>query len=813
MHAFYVISRWVALGVVLLSSCYLSAQSETFGYMQPVTVEGDTTIVVLRDHFLEPGIVTEADAGAAFKCKLNTTKDTLRLIRTGIPMPALSTLNISTRTAEHTLLLKRTRKEDIVFTFDPGDKIYQQVSVVGDLTNWNPNVLFMQNINGVWQTTLTLNPGRYQYQIVADGNWFLDPNNPVQVENGIGGYNSLLEVGARNNTPLPYITPAWLDSASYNGNTYRSVNLRFNFDHRQAEVITLWENTRVQVDTGWRLNEETLTEHPHWQIIIPQEAANAGRTHLRIYAVVNGRYTNDLLIPIENGRVVTDAETLKRDDFQRSIMYFLMVDRFNNGNKKNDQPVKDNRVAPQANYMGGDLAGIQQKLEEGYFEQLGVNALWISPVFQNPMGAYQEFPEPHRWFSGYHGYWPISLSKVDVRFGSNTEFKTLVEDMHAQNMNVFLDYVANHIHAEHPLWAAHPEWFSPLDLPDGRKNLRLWDEQRLTTWFEPYMPSFDHAQPQVAEACADSAMYWLTTFGIDGFRHDATKHIETEFWRLLTYKIKTEVSVPQNKPIYQIGETFGSRELIGSYLGSGFLDAQFDFNMYFDARSVFATADLPFSRLSASLHETFDYYGWHHVMGNLTGNHDMARFISYASGDLKWDENDKEAGWNRKIEVTDPVGYARLKMLHAFNMTVPGIPIIYYGDEIGMPGANDPDNRRMMRFKELSPQELSVQQTVQQLTRLRSTHMALLYGDLIETPVSNGSALDYAYLRNYFNDHVLTVFHKGSSPMELRITLPETLSNLEPKAQFGSTVSVENGVLTVSKAEGNCFEIITFDAR
>ena len=91
--------------------------------------------------------------------------------------------------------------------------------------------------------------------------------------------------------------------------------------------------------------------------------------------------------------------------------------------------------------------------------------------------------------------------------------------------------------------------------------------------------------------------------------------------------------------------------------------------------------------------------------------------------------------------------------------------------------------------------------------------MALLYGDLIETPVSNGSALDYAYLRNYFNDHVLTVFHKGSSPMELRITLPETLSNLEPKAQFGSTVSVENGVLTVSKAEGNCFEIITFDAR
>ena len=802
---------WVFVGFFLAVSGY--GQAEIFGVGQPIVIERDTTVVILKDYFPETANIQKFECGPHLHCKANKNHDTLLLIRTAFPMPVLSTLEVTTRLSTYHILLRKTQKEQLTFTFDPKGNTYNRVAIVGDLTNWNPNQIFMEKTNGIWQTTLTLNPGRYQYQIVADGNWFLDPNNPVQVENGIGGYNSLLEIGVRDASAQPYITPAWLDSADLNGTLYRSVNVQFNFDHRQAEVIAFWENHRIAVDTALRLNEETLVEFPNWQIVIPQQAMNVGRSHLRVYASVNGQCTNDLLIPLENGRVITNPAELQRDDFQRTIMYFLMVDRFNNGNRKNDQPVKDKRVAPPANYMGGDLAGIQQKLEEGYFQQLGVNALWISPVFQNPMGAYQEFPEPHRWFSGYHGYWPISLSTVDVRFGSNDEFRSLVEDLHAQDMQVFLDYVANHIHAEHPLWKEHPDWFTPLELPDGRKNLRLWDEQRLTTWFEPYMPSFDHAQPQVAEACADSAMYWLTTFGIDGFRHDATKHIETEFWRLLTYKIKTEVSIPQNKPIYQIGETFGSRELIGSYLGSGLLDAQFDFNMYFDARSVFATADIPFSRLSASMHESFAYYGWHHLMGNLTGNHDMARFISYASGDLKWDENDKEAGWLRNIQVTDPVGYARLKMLHAFNMTIPGIPIIYYGDEIGMPGANDPDNRRMMYFKGLTPAELSVQTTIERLTHLRSTHMALLFGDLVELPVAGGSPMEYAYLRNYFNDHVLTVFHKGTAPMNLRIPLPASCQQLMPVAQFGSEVTIENGVLSISKADGNCFEIITFEAR
>jgi glycosidase len=93
-----------------------------------------------------------------------------------------------------------------------------------------------------------------------------------------------------------------------------------------------------------------------------------------------------------------------------------------------------------------------------------------------------------------------------------------------------MDYVAHHVHEEHPLWKEHRDWFGVLDLPGGRKNLRLWDEYRLTTWFEPYMPSFDYTSSKEAlETLTDNAVWWLTETNADGFRHDAVKHVRMSF--------------------------------------------------------------------------------------------------------------------------------------------------------------------------------------------------------------------------------------------------------------------------------------------
>jgi cyclomaltodextrinase len=204
-------------------------------------------------------------------------------------------------------------------------------------------------------------------------------------------------------------------------------------------------------------------------------------------------------------------------------------------------------------------------------------------------------------------------------------------------MNVILDFVAHHVHKEHPLFQEHPDWVTPLVLPDGTINTERWDEHRLTTWFDIFLPTWDFARPEVREALADSAIFWLKEFELDGFRHDATKHVPEEFWRKLTSRIKNEI----DRPIYQIGETYGNPELIGSYVNSGQMDAQFDFNLYDAAVDVFANANSGFQNLRRVLEESLQNYGSHHLMGNITGNQDRARFASYADGSVLFSEDAK----------------------------------------------------------------------------------------------------------------------------------------------------------------------------
>jgi glycosidase len=152
-------------------------------------------------------------------------------------------------------------------------------------------------------------------------------------------------------------------------------------------------------------------------------------------------------------------------------------------------------------------------------------------------------------------------------------------------MNVLLDYVAHHVHNEHPFYKQHPEWATSLYLPDGSLNTERWDDQRLTTWFDTFMPTLDLSNPKVVDMMSDSALFWLREFDLDGFRHDACKHITEEFWRELTYKMKKNF---REKDLYQIGETYGSPKLIASYLTTGMLNGQFDFNVYDIANTTFA---------------------------------------------------------------------------------------------------------------------------------------------------------------------------------------------------------------------------------
>ncbi|HPT10564.1 MAG TPA: alpha-amylase family glycosyl hydrolase, partial [Bacteroidales bacterium] len=629
--------------------------------------------------------------------------------------------------------------------------------------------------------------GRYQYKLLLDGKMVGDRTNPDSVYNNNGGYNSLLTIGNLNPSGLPVLFTKEADGR-------KAV---IGMTNQADSVFVLWENHLLD-KTFWRRDSAGIA------ITIPQKAKEYDRSFLRVYAYNSSGISNQVLIPVQKGKVLTNAGKLTRSDREAMIMYFLMVDRFRNGNPDNDKPIKDPEIDPRVNYQGGDLAGITLAIEDGYFSNLGVNTLWISPITQNPRGGYVEYPAPHRKFSGYHGYWPITLSTIDTRFGNPEALQRLVAEAHRKGINVVLDFVAHHVHQEYPVLKAHPDWITSVDLPGNRKNIRLFDEQRLTTWFDIFLPTFNLTVPEAAAMVSDSATFWIKEYHIDGFRHDAAKHVPESFWRMLTQKLNQQVTVPEGRQIYQIGETFGSRELIGSYINPGMLDAQFEFNLYWDAKNTFAIDNTSFRDLNYSLQQSFAYFGEHNLMGNITGNQDMSRFISYADGALSFTEDDHDAGWNRSIEVKDTVGYRRLAMLQAFNMTIPGIPVIYYGDEFGMAGANDPDNRRMMKFDSLNPHEVYLKSIVSKLTRLRNQNLALTYGDFTTLKVTDRI---FIYMRSYFDKTVLIIFNKDRSSRKIEFTIPERYASSSFIAQFGNAFNNENGKFSMT-LPGNSFEVI-----
>lgn len=608
-----------------------------------------------------------------------------------------------------------------------------------------------------------------------------------------GSYQSVLvmKIGLKDKSTIPFLYTTEYDE------TENEINVRWT--RLPSDFFVFWQN--IFLDKSYlELEKDELG------ISIPKEAAGFERSYIRVYSFNNSGVSNELLIPLQNGNVVMEANLLKRSDKEAKIIYNVFVDRFYNGNAANDEPINDpTLVLPKADYFGGDIAGITAKVKEGYFNNLGVNTLWISPVVLNPKGAYGQWNDPKTKFSAYHGYWPISFTLIDPRMGTPEELKELVREAHARGINVLMDFVAHHVHQLHPYYIEHPDWTTSLYLPDGSLNTEKWDEYRLTTWFDVFLPTLDLQQPEVTEMLSDSATWWIKEYGLDGFRHDATKHVPEIFWRTLTKKLKQQVVQAEGREIFQIGETYGGPELISSYINTGMLDGQFDFNVYDAAIGVFAREADPFSNLDNTLQTSFDFYGNQNLMGYITGNQDRGRFVSYAGGDLKFSENAKVAGWTRDIEVGDTLGYRKLSMLTAFNMTIPGLPVIYYGDEIGMPGGNDPDSRRMMKFEGLNPHEAATKAIAAKLAKIRKENLSLIYGNFTTLRLTDKT---YAYARQYFDEISIVIFNKDNNLANFEITLPDWMENPQLKSNFGNNFHLDERKLFITLAPWS-FEILT----
>jgi len=658
--------------------------------------------------------------------------------------------------------VKLIKSQKYLFTYKPqtGEK---QVNLFGQFNSWDRQSLPMKDIDGdgTLEVEIPLDPGRYEYKFFVDDREVFDPSNPVKVPNGMGDFNSLriIEESTKDKMFLHVlgseIKKSELMLKFYFENIDRSMRVN------KESLIALFDNKKfpsehIKIDG----REITLTL---------KNKMLTGNHSARIAVNRMGKYSNIQTVQINDGVVAGKSGVHTLND---NIIYSIMIDRFSNGDKSNDNPIVHDSLFAPANYQGGDLQGIINKMEEGYFDKLGVNAFWISPIVDNTNTAYREFPAPHRWYTGYHGYWPVSSTKVEEHFGDMSLVEKLIDIAHKKDSKVFLDYVAHHVHEEHWMWRDHRDWFGTFNLPNGRLNLRLFDEYRLSTWFEPYMPSFDFVNSYEAlEFMTDNGVWWLKVTGADGFRHDAVKHVPNEYWRMLTSKLKREIEIPQNKNLYQIGETFGGIDLIASYVNNGQLSAQFNFNLYDVAIPTFLDEKASFKLLDYQMQKSFQVFGNNNLMGNIMDSHDKIRYMAYADGDLVINDGKaSDFAWNNPPKVDDPKSYDKLKLHLAYLLTIPGIPIIYYGDEIGMTGASDPDNRRMMRFDDdLNEFEKQTFEDVSKLIHIRNEHSALRYGDFLTLQADENV---YAYLRADMNERILTVVNKNNNAQNLEFTLP-----------------------------------------
>ncbi len=601
------------------------------------------------------------------------------------------------------------------FAYDPGSREVESVALAGSFNGWSSTADMMtRGEDGVFRIDMPIGPGTWTYKLVVDGEWMADPANPEQDGSGFG--NSVLRIEGEaiqefSWSLLPGGAPASEGMPAFHATLP-------NDDALDPETVTIIANNHLVPREGWQVIDDRIlrlsAEPRHWggdNTVTLLARSQKGRIGTRVFPVV---YTN--------------APRSPHDE----VIYFTFTDRFHDGDATNNPPNDDDRIVPLAHYHGGDWAGIRQKIDSGYFTELGVTTLWISPPNKNTPNVEQESVEPFGHYTSYHGYWPISATETNPPYGTMDELQGLVDAAHRNGIAVLLDFVANHVHEDHPLLQYFPDLATEYELPNGEKNLRLFDAHPFTTWFDDFLPSIDYAgNPEVIDLMVENAVYWLRESGADGFRHDAVKHIPLDFWTTLTATLREEFEEKEGRFVYQVGETISGYDTVSKFVGPELLTGQFDFPGYFGARDVLARGRGSMADLARGYADAERWYSPAAIMSPLIGNHDVSRFMAFADGDLPDGMEEKEVGRENPPQVDSPESFLKLRLAFAWLLTSPGgPPTLYYGDEIGMTGAGDPDNRRPMIWGELTEDQLHTRGTLAALNRLRLDSVALRRGSL-----------------------------------------------------------------------------------
>ena len=612
-----------------------------------------------------------------------------------------------------------------------------EVAVTGDFNGWGAQAMETDGA-GTWGTTLDLPAGRYEYLFAVDGEAVMDPFAALTRWDGEDEV-SLLRV---DDCAQPALALEASEASADGALSVEATWLRgaggARLDRAEAETFG---GAPLEVSVRSR-----------GRITASAEGLPPGKHTVLLTAWDKDGDAADLRIPLW----VEDAPL----DWEDALIYQVMVDRFAGAAGALDDP-----AAP-GDRAGGDLLGLLDVLESGYFEQLGASALWLSPMYENPDGYWDGVDG--REYESYHGYWPVSTAGVEQDFGGDEALHAVVDAAHARGLRVILDVVPNHVHQSHPWYDASPSWFN--DDPDcicGDYTCP-WSDAIETCWFTDYLPDLDWTEPEVAEAMVPATVAWALDFDLDGMRIDAVPMMPRAALRELVAGLGAAL---ENGPtrFYTLGETFTGPEDyadIRTNLGPFGLDGQFEFPILWALRDLVAWESGDAAALARVIDESLaQWAGSGSVMAPFVGNHDMTRFLSEAAG------SDLSSPWDRPPEAPDAaLPYDKLVMAQAVALSLPGAPVIYYGDEYGQPGANDPDNRRVMRFADdRSALEADTFDRVARLGRARRCSHALRRGDY-RPLLTDGGAL--AFLRDAGDGlPALTVLNASDASVDLALPL------------------------------------------
>ncbi len=482
------------------------------------------------------------------------------------------------------------------------------------------------------------------------------------------------------------------------------------------------------------------------------------------------------------------SEPQTPDWVRDAIFYQIFPDRFARSLTVPKPAHLDEWGAPPTahGYQGGDLVGVVEKLD--YLTDLGINAIYFTPVFQS---------------ASNHRYHTHDYEKVDPMLGGNEALRRLIDESHARGVRVVLDGVFNHASRgffqfhdilENGANAAYLDWFGVSGFP-----LHAYDSENAPAykawWGLPALPKFNTDTPAVREFLWGIGRKWIE-FGIDGWRLDVPNEIDDDsFWQEFRRRVRAV-----NPEAYIVGEVWNdatrwvnkgdmwdavmnyqfTRACIAFFTGGAYDEAQLKKNsLYPPPASNAETFRREIEHLQALYHPNVTA-----VQMNLLGSHDMARFVTMALGDK-----------------------SALRLATLFQMTYPGAPSIYYGDEIGMEGRHDPENRGAFPWHRNDIWDTGLLHDFQRSIALRKSRRSLRRGDFKFLHAQNGVI---AYVRSLEAERVVVVLNASTGARNLDLNVAGLVPDGTALAEVWSHegIRVEGGTvrsLLIPPREGRVF--------